>query len=67
MNVKELNQDQLNKLKVAYVCGLAENEGRCPDIGEVYNAQDDIANEIIYELFADITFTEDDFCTTGGC
>jgi len=63
MNVKELNQDQLNKLKVAYVCGLAENEGRCPDIGEVYNAQDDIANEIIYELFADITFTEDDFIT----
>lgn len=63
MSVHELNQDQLDKLKVDYVCGLAQNEGRCPDIGEVYNAPDDIANEIIFELFADITFTEDDFIT----
>lgn len=67
MSVHELNQDQLDKLKVAYVCGLAQDEGRDPYMSEVVNAPDDIANEIIFELFKDITFTEDDFCTTGGC
>lgn len=68
MSVHELNQDQLDELKVAYVCGLAQDEGRDPYMSEVANAPDDIANEIIFELFKDITFTEDDFfCTAGGC
>ena len=48
MSVYELNQDQLDELKVAYVCGLAENEGRSPYMREVAEAPDEISNEIIY-------------------
>ena len=68
MKVNELNREQLDELKVAYVCGLAHNEGRYPYMSEVAEAPDEISDELIKKLFKDITFVADDFaCTAGGC
>ena len=51
-----------------YVCVMARNEGRDPDLGEAANAPDVIADSIIHELYKNITFTNEDFmCTKGGC
>jgi len=68
MTVWQLNKDQMDELKVAYVTGLAINENRSPCMSEVANAPDDVADDIIYNLYKDITFSPDDFwCTAGGC
>lgn len=68
MSVNELSQDQLDELKVNYVCALAHSEGRYPYMSEVAEAPDEISNELIKKLFKDITFVPDDFmCAAGGC
>ena len=61
MSVYELNQNQMDELKVEYVCGMARHEGRCPDLGEAANAPDVISDDIIYDIFKDITFSPEDF------
>ena len=61
MSVNELNQDQLDELKVAYVCALAHSEGRHPYMSEIAEAPDEISNQEILKLFKDIRFSSDDF------
>ena len=61
MYVTELNRDQLNELKQAYLCELAD----CGELEEVvgvsYNELAD-ADEIVPDNdYQDIVFSEDDF------
>lgn len=68
MSVYELNEDQKNELKQNYITEMAQLDDRCPSWGELADATETVSDEVIYKLYADITFTEDDFfCTTGGC
>lgn len=55
MDVTELNENQLEELKSAYFYSV-EN-----DYDYVYA----VPNEVIYEHFSGICFTEDDFCCTA--
>ena len=67
MSVYELNEDQKNELKENYITEMAKLEDRTPSYGELANATK-VPDELIYKLYADITFSPDDFwCTAGGC
>lgn len=65
MYVTELNRDQLNELKQAYLCELAD----CGELEEVvgvsYNeladADEIVPDNVIFEHYQDIVFSEDDF------
>ena len=61
MNVSELNQAQLNELKINYICALAHGEGRYPDMSEIANAPKKISNDLIQRLFKNMIFEERDF------
>ena len=54
MNVKELNQNQLDELKTTYLYEV-END---------YTYAGEIPNEVIFEHFSDIHFVKDDFACT---
>lgn len=56
MNVRELNENQLGELKSKYFYDV-ENE---------YEYVDEVPNELVYEYFDGICFTEDDFCCSAG-
>lgn len=60
MKVRELNQEQLNELKVSYVFDQFTQKGECPAYSDILNATK-IANEVIFEAYDDIEFVEDDF------
>lgn len=70
MVVTELNRDQLNELKQAYITQLTE----CDDevLGTSYEeliVSQDIPDEVIFEHYAGFDFSEDDFfcAANGGC
>ena len=56
MNVRELNREQLDELKYAYVCEMIEN----PSYGDLIDGYD-IEDEIIYNYYDGIDFVNDDF------
>lgn len=62
MKVTELTKDQLDELKQAYACKRNGEEGI--SYGELIEAEL-IPDEVIFEHYAGITFTEDDFFATA--
>lgn len=56
MDVKELNQNQLDELKTTYLYEV-END---------YSTAAEIPNEVIYKHFSGIDFVPDDFACTAS-
>ena len=56
MTVRELNRNQLNELKQAYVCEMIEN----PSWSELADSEN-IPDEVIFNHYDDYFFVEDDF------
>ncbi len=61
MNVRELNQNQLDQLKQSYLCEIYDENGESPSYGELFWAEDNISNEEIYEIYDNYDFCEEDF------
>lgn len=55
MNVKELNQNQLDELKTTYLYDVAND----------YSTAAEIPNEVIFDHYSDIDFVDDDFACTA--
>jgi hypothetical protein len=66
MNVKELNQDQLNELKFTYFYSDYYDEKIVNDAGLPILFSADIPNWIIYALYDGVDFVMDDFSCTAG-
>lgn len=65
MNVRELNQEQLDELKTSYLSDEYAKNNECPSYGEYAWAVDNITNEEIYEIYKDFIFDNDDFWCTA--
>lgn len=62
MNVKELNKEQLQQLKIKYLDELLqEEEGRNISYGEMANIDEIVSDKIIYDLYESTTFVDEDF------
>lgn len=62
MNVKELNKEQLQQLKIRYLDDLLqEEEGRNISYGEMANIDEIVSDKIIYDLYESTTFVDEDF------
>ena len=62
MNVKELNKEQLQQLKIRYLDDLLqEEEGRNISYGEMANIDENVSDKIIYDLYESTTFVDEDF------
>ena len=61
MKVYELDRDQLNELKERYVTEKAIEEDKDICMGELLDAHYEVADETIFEHYADIDFVEEDF------
>ncbi|MBQ3475843.1 MAG: hypothetical protein IJH20_06720 [Bacilli bacterium] len=62
MNVKELNKEQLQQLKIRYLDELLqEEEGRNISYGEMANIDEIVSDKIIYDLYESTTFVDEDF------
>ena len=60
MTVRELTQEQLDELKVAYVTDQAVKRGEFPSYGELA-ASTEVSNEVIFDYYDGIHFVEEDF------
>ena len=61
MHVSELNKDQLTELKQSYLMQHNEEVGEGTSYDELARADIIISDEMIYEAYSGINFTEDDF------
>lgn len=62
MNVKELNKEQLQQLKIRYLDELLqEEEGRNISYGEMANIDEIVSDKVIYDLYDYTTFVNEDF------
>lgn len=65
MNVTELNRDQLIELKQSYLDVLNESGEHEEIVGvgydELANADEIVLDDVIFDYYADVIFTEDDF------
>lgn len=61
MHVSELNKDQLTELKQSYLMQHNEEVGEGTSYDELARADSIISDEMIYEAYSGINFTEDDF------
>lgn len=61
MDVKELNREQLDFLKQDLLTQRYIENGDCPSYGELAWAVENITDEEVFESYADVAFTEDDF------
>ena len=59
MNVRELNQRQLDQLKQIYLCEIYNENGESPSYSELFWAEDNISNEEICEIYDGFDFEED--------
>ena len=68
MNVYDLTREQMEELKRSYIFGhLEETEGREPSYNELADAESIVPDWIIYQNYAHIDFTADDFyCSMGA-
>ena len=60
MTVRDLRREQLDELKRTYACELAETDGEVLSYGELLDATE-IPDEIIFNHYDGIFFTDDDF------
>ena len=64
--VYDLNRDQLDELKQTYAFQLAETDGDALSYGELADASN-IPDDIIFEHYDGVSFTDDDFfCSCGN-
>lgn len=61
MHVSELNRDQLTELKQSYLMQHNKEVGEGTSYDELARADSIISDEMIYEAYSGINFTEDDF------
>ena len=61
MTVRELNRDQLNELKEAFVTMEAENNKESVGYADLIEAHDRISDEEVFEYFDGTIFSNDDF------
>lgn len=61
MNVSELNKSQLTELKQSYLMQHNEETGEGTSYEELARVDSIISDEMIYEAYSGINFTEDDF------
>jgi len=62
MNVKELNREQLQQLKIRYLDELLqEEEGRNISYGEIANIDEIVSDKVIFDLYDNIAFIDEDF------
>lgn len=61
MYISELNRDQLTELKQSYLMKHNEEVGERTSYDELARADNIISDEMIYEAYSGINFTEDDF------
>ena len=62
MTVKDLSRNQLDELKQAYAIQLSETEG------EEITDSAEIPDEVIFNHYDEVIFTNDDFfCSCGKC
>lgn len=68
MNVKELTKDQKTELKITYLQELLDEakENRNPSYGEIYEINNIISDEDIFERYKNIEFENDDFFCTAN-
>ena len=69
MSVTELNREQLNELKQRYATQLYECGEEEEVLGITYQELADatkIPDEVIFNHYDEITFTEDDFFCSSG-
>lgn len=61
MTVEELNHDQLSQVKVNYYTNdLGEPNGPL-SYGDLIDIDDIVSDEEVYDAYAGVDFTEDDF------
>ena len=68
MNVKELTENQKFELKITYLQEILDEakENRNPSYGEIYEINNIISDEDIFERYKNIEFENDDFfCTVN--
>lgn len=68
MHVNELNNDELYQLKDTLYCDFYYNYDGLPDLtndqrSHIESAElpDDIADEVVYEIYNGVNFVKDDF------
>lgn len=61
MYVSELNKEQLTELKQSFLAQQNEENGEGTSYDELARADSIISDEMIYEAYSGINFTEDDF------
>lgn len=61
MYISELNREQLTELKQSYLMQQNEENGEGTSYDELSRADSIISDEMIYEAYSGINFTEDDF------
>lgn len=62
MSVKDLTSEQLEQLKVQYLDNLLmEEENRNISYMEIATINDLVSNDLIYDLYSNYVFVEEDF------
>nr|DAL63058.1 MAG TPA_asm: hypothetical protein [Caudoviricetes sp.] len=61
MYISELSKDQLSELKQSYLIQHNEEMGEGTSYDELLRADSIISDDVIYEAYSDINFTNDDF------
>lgn len=61
MYISELSKDQLSELKQSYLIQHNEEMGEGTSYDELLRADSIISDDVIYEVYSGINFTEDDF------
>lgn len=64
MRLKDLDNDQLDELRVEIVFKMAEAEGRSPSYSEIADAGETVAYQELEREYGDIEFVPEDF---GHC
>lgn len=66
MTVYELNRDQLEELKQAYLTEMFLKNDDEPSYGDLAEADDRISDDDIYEAYSHVDFVPDDFFCSAG-
>lgn len=66
MKVIELRRKQLVELKQAYLIRRLEENGEMLTCSDLANADEIIPDKVVFRLFADVEFPDDDFFCRAG-
>lgn len=61
MTVQELNEDQYKELCQKYICFMADVNGETPSYFDLEAADELVAQDVIYNYYEGVNFTNDDF------